>query len=87
MQKFKMRVKIKLNDGSSITAFIYLSRGQRVQDILNDDRMFIPILHKSKDVRSNCTEEEHVDMVLSKNAILSVEEAESVPAKVVGFPV
>lgn len=37
------RVLIEFTDGTSIDTHLYMSATGRVQDILNDDRLFIPL--------------------------------------------
>lgn len=39
----KIYGKIKMHDGSAYRGFVYAEKSQRLQDLLNDDRDFIPI--------------------------------------------
>lgn len=41
--KHKIYGKIKMHDGSAYRGFVYAKEGERLQDMLNDDRQFIPI--------------------------------------------
>lgn len=42
-EKLKHQVDIHLRDGTEIQANIFLSRQQRLVDMLNDTRMFMPV--------------------------------------------
>ena len=60
----RVRQKVRLinfND-TIIEGFIFVAQGQRVSDLLNDDRGFIPVESASGDVR-----------VVSKRAIMEIE--------------
>ncbi|MBT6117667.1 MAG: hypothetical protein HOH66_07350 [Rhodospirillaceae bacterium] len=37
------RVHLEFTDGTSVDASLYISATGRVQDVLNDDRLFVPL--------------------------------------------
>lgn len=63
--------KVKMQDGSEYRGFVYALRGQRLQDLLNDSRDFIPI-ELVKDFHADTGTVGHV--LISKNFIISFEE-------------
>ncbi len=44
LQKRKIEVKVELDDGTTMLASLFLMQQQRVSDLLNDDRRFLPLL-------------------------------------------
>lgn len=63
--------KVKLQDGTEYRGFVYAHRGQRLQDLLNDGRDFIPI-ELVKDYHPDTGTIGHV--LISKRFIISFEE-------------
>jgi hypothetical protein len=54
------KVEVKLHDGERFFAWVYLEDDQRLQDLLNDSRSFIPmnknyIAHNSRDDKYRMT--------------------------------
>lgn len=43
IQKQKVEVKVELDDGTTMLASLFLRQDQRVSDLLNDDRRFLPL--------------------------------------------
>jgi hypothetical protein len=68
----RVRQKVRLINFNDmiIEGFIFVSQGQRVSDLLNDDRGFIPVESASGDVR-----------VISKRAIMEIEILEKTAPK------
>ena len=44
-QKLKAEVELTLNDGRALVGNFFLNSQERVLDVLNDDRSFLPFLH------------------------------------------
>lgn len=68
-----VNVHIKLNNGDSFFAKIYINRGERMQDLLNDSRDFIPIMKKNP-VGNDRVAHSDTFMVIAKKNIVSIEE-------------
>lgn len=68
---FRIFGKVKMQDGSEYRGFVYARRGQRLQDLLNDSRDFIPI-ELVKDYHADTGTVGHV--IISKQFIISFEE-------------
>lgn len=43
LSKFDIEVMVRLDDGSEILGIMSVSQGQRVSDLMNDDRRFLPL--------------------------------------------
>jgi len=43
IDKSKLKVYVKMSDGQRLLGFFYVSEAERLQDILNDDRAFLPL--------------------------------------------
>ena len=63
--------KVKMQDGTEYRGFVYAHRGERLQDMLNDSRDFIPI-ELVKDYHPDTGTVGHV--LISKRFIISFEE-------------
>jgi len=64
VQTRELSVTVRMFDGASFRGFIYLQSNERLQDILNDQRHFIPVRIRS----------EKGDMaILSKRYIVSID--------------
>lgn len=63
--------KVKMQDGTEYRGFVYAHRGERLQDLLNDGRDFIPI-ELVKDYHADTGTIGHV--LISKRFIISFEE-------------
>lgn len=48
--KTKVRVDLQLEDRSTLDGFVFCSQGERVSDILNDARDFLPFETHTKDI-------------------------------------
>ncbi len=59
--KTKVRVDLQLEDRSTLDGFVFCSQGERVSDILNDAREFLPFETHTKDI-----------MMLRKGVITSI---------------
>lgn len=72
----KIYGKIKMHDGSAYRGFVYAKPDQRLQDLLNDDRGFIPI-----QLVNDLPPYNKVigTVILSKRYIISIEEIEYNP--------
>ncbi|GEQ96800.1 hypothetical protein JCM17844_04370 [Iodidimonas gelatinilytica] len=42
ISKAAMDVELVLADGSQLSGHVFLGRGERVSDLLNDDKLFLP---------------------------------------------
>jgi len=69
----KTKVHVKLFTQEQFFAYLYVKDDERVQDLLNDDRKFLP-LEKSFDDRGRSNEDVYTHIVLNKDAIASIEE-------------
>ena len=69
----KVKVVVKLFTQEQFFGNIYLKDQQRLQDLLNDDRRFIPFEKTHMDRRPG-NEVVSTNIVISKDAIASVEE-------------
>ena len=67
IRKIELRVYVRMQDGTLLLGSFYLTEGERLQDVMNDDRSFLP-LHALND-----TNRYHMVM-LSKRYIQQVEE-------------
>lgn len=67
IRKLELRVYVRMHDGMLLLGSFYLTEGERLQDIMNDDRSFLP-LHALND-----SGRYHMVM-LSKRYIQQVEE-------------
>lgn len=62
---------VKMHDGTTYRGFVYANRGQRLQDLLNDGRNFIPI-ELVKEYQAETSTIGHV--LISKRYIVSFKE-------------
>jgi len=69
----KLKVYVKTFDGVTFWGYVFLNDNQRVQDLLNDDRKFIPFLktHLERGPKNEVTSS---SIVINKDAIVSIEE-------------
>lgn len=69
----KVKVFIKLFTSEQFWGWVFLKDDERVQDLLNDDRKFIPFekVHMERGPKS---EVQTTTIVVSKDAIASIEE-------------
>ncbi len=49
--KDKTEVQVRLTNGTGMRGHFYLADGQRVADVLNDERQFIPFLDVGESIR------------------------------------
>ena len=40
----KVEVQVELDDGARLLGFLFVTQGQRISDLLNDERRFLPLL-------------------------------------------
>ena len=67
VQKHARKVYVRLHDGSRLVGAMYMGAEERLQDVMNDERSFIPIyLDDNK--------EHHPVVMVSKRYIQQVEE-------------
>ncbi len=76
-QKLKAEVELTLSDGSALVGNFFLNSQERVLDVLNDERSFLPFVHNDGGFT-----------VVNKDAIsfirpvrLDVEHVEEIPRK------
>jgi len=68
-----IKVHVSLFTGETFWGYVYLKDDERVQDLMNDDRKFIPFkkVHLERGPKSQVTES---NLVVNKDAIASLEE-------------
>ena len=69
------RVTITLRDGSTnikklVDSFVYIPEGERLSDIMNDDRQFLPVYR----LDNQYAHKGHIMVMVNKNAIALIEE-------------
>jgi len=69
----KIKVVVKTFTQEQFFGYLYLEDDIRVQDLMNDERKFIPI-QKSENSRGRGNEDVFVNMVINKDSIASIEE-------------
>jgi len=69
----QVKVYVRLFDGTNFWGYMYLQESQRVQDLLNDERKFIPV-RKLDEKRGVSTEDVHRDICLHKDGVHYIEE-------------
>lgn len=72
VEKRKLKVYIKMSDSQRLLGFFYVGDDERLQDILNDDRSFLP-LHALGD------NGKYSLVVLSKRYMQQIEEVDDLP--------
>jgi len=72
-EKHTKKVHITLKDGESFFAKLFLGDGERIQDVVNDSRTFLPV-EKHMQNRGRGNEDVWVTMLIHKEFIISVEE-------------
>ena len=68
----KRKVEITLNSGETLWGFIFVE-AERVQDILNDARLFIPV-HLLRDRKGREYAGQYKMSLFNKSSIMKVEE-------------
>lgn len=75
-QTRRIFVSVKMHDGDRFRGYVYLAQGERMQDLLNDERKFFPIQMNS----------EIGEMaILSKKFVVSIEEVDDTKARSFSF--
>ena len=69
----KIKVYVRLFDSTSFWGNVFVNKDQRLQDLLNDERKFIPI-EKLDEQRGVKSEDAYVTVVLHKDGISYMEE-------------
>ena len=67
----KVKVTVRLFSNESLCGYMYLQEGQRLQDLMNDDRMFIPLLKVDTKIGYN---DMYPTVVINKQTIARLEE-------------
>ena len=70
IDKAALKIYVKMSDGQRLLGLFYLEPNERLQDVMNDKRSFLP-LHALGD------NNKHKMVMLSKRFIQQVEEADS----------
>ena len=68
----KIKVAVYLISEEVIWGYIYLNEGQRLQDLMNDDRAFIPMLRIDTKLDYN---QKYPTVVIKKQVIARLEES------------
>ena len=69
----EVKVYVRLFNGMNFWGYVYIKEGQRVQDLLNDDRKFIPV-KKLEDKKGIGTEDIYRNICLHKDGVHYIEE-------------
>ena len=73
--KDKLKVEITYADGKEEWAYLYLVEGERLQDVINDKRPFLPVLLLKGVTRNQVIPEDNYKLVLiNKQSIFRVKE-------------
>lgn len=73
--KDKLKVEITYADGKEEWAYLYLVEGERLQDVINDERPFLPVLLLKGVTRNQVIPEDNYKLVLiNKQSIFRVKE-------------
>lgn len=72
IEKSKLKVYVKMSDTQRLLGFFYVSNGERLQDILNDDRKFLPLYALGDNGKYSL-------IMLSKRFMQQVEEVSELP--------
>ena len=73
--KNKLKVEITYSDGKEEWAYLYLVEGERLQDVINDERPFLPVLLLKGVTRNQVIPEDNYKLVLiNKQSIFRVKE-------------
>lgn len=72
IDKSKLKVYVKMSDGQRLLGFFYISDNERLQDILNDSRAFLPLNALGDNGKYNL-------VVLSKRYMQQIEEVSDLP--------
>ena len=74
--KNKLKVEITYADGKEEWAYLYLVEGERLQDVANDKRPFLPVLLLKNVARNQVREaQDNYDLVLiNKQSIIRLKE-------------
>ena len=75
-EKEQVKVWIELSRGDPFIGKIYLASGERLQDLMNDDRKFIPVYKLTSTSAKNI--ENYTMVILNKMCIVKIEEAPNV---------
>jgi hypothetical protein len=67
VSKSALKVYVRMHDGVRLVGAFYLAPGERLQDIMNDDRSFIPLYLDD-------TKEHNPVVMISKRYVQQVEE-------------
>ena len=67
VSKSALKVYVRMHDGARLVGAFYLAPGERLQDIMNDDRSFIPLY--LDDIKEN-----NPVVMISKRYVSQVEE-------------
>lgn len=80
-QKREINVWIELTKGEQFIGKIYLDNDERLQDLMNDNRIFIPTYKLSAGSENSENLENYKMVILNKSAIIRIEEADSAKRK------
>jgi DnaJ-domain-containing protein 1 len=83
LQKSKLQVEMELDDGAVLRGCVFVSQRQRLPDLLNDDRQFLPF--ETTDGLITIVRKEVVRRVTPLNQ-MPVEPAGADPADILGVP-
>lgn len=70
--KYAIPVKIMVDDGTKHFGCLYLRQDQRVLDVINDDRAFLPFRMRERTILLNKTRISQVDL-LSIDEVIQME--------------
>jgi zona occludens toxin (predicted ATPase) len=74
MNFIKCKVILHLTDGREIWGNVFLQSDDRLQDLLNDGRKFIPVIKIDESRNSAISKDKAITVIIHKDAILTIEE-------------
>ena len=74
VQKTEQKVKISFHTGEPQWGLIYICPGERLQDVVNDSRPFLPIRILKTSSRHSIVEDKYDLVLVNKHSIFKIEE-------------
>lgn len=73
--KTKVKVSVTYTSGEEEWAYLYLVNGERLQDVVNDERPFLPLLILKRVTRNQVVPDDNYKLILvNKQSIFRLEE-------------
>ena len=74
VQKTEQKVKINFHTGDHQWGLVYMCPGERLQDVVNDSRPFLPIRILKTSSRNSIVEDKYDLVLVNKSSIFKIEE-------------